>query len=91
VHLDGTSILSLYTNKVYKEQEKAERAVQTAERRQIAAEKKIQHTVDVQARKELWQAAKTLRLDRIPPAKITKTAPKPRGPTRKHRELEVVP
>ena len=74
-----------------KEQEKAERAVRTAERRQVAAEKKIQHAVDVQARKELRQAAKTLRLARILPAKITKTAPKPRGPTRKYREPEVVP
>jgi hypothetical protein len=34
---------------VCKEQEKAERAVQTAEHYQIAAEKKIQYAVDVQA------------------------------------------
>jgi len=32
-----------------KEQEKAERALQTAKRRRLAAEKKIQHAVDVQA------------------------------------------
>ena len=40
-------------NKVRKEQEKAERALRTAERCRIAAEKKIQHAADVQARKEL--------------------------------------
>jgi len=43
-------------NKVRKEQEKAERALRTAERRRLAAEKKLQHAVDVQARKELRAA-----------------------------------
>jgi hypothetical protein len=61
---------------VRKEQEKAESALRTAERRYIAAEKKLQHAVDVQARKELRQAAQTLRLDRILPIEITKTAPR---------------
>jgi hypothetical protein len=77
-------------NKVRKEQEKAERALRTAERRRLAAEKKLQHAVDVQARKELraaQKAAKTLSQTRIPPTKITKVAPKP---TTKPRELAVV-
>ena len=63
-----------------KEQEKAERALQTAKRRRLAAEKKIQHAVDVQAWKELQaaqKAAKTLSQTRIPPTKITKRALKP--------------
>jgi hypothetical protein len=38
-------------NKVRKEQKKAEPALRTAERHHTAAEKKIQHAVDVQARK----------------------------------------
>jgi hypothetical protein len=77
-------------NKVRKEQEKAERALRTAERRRVAAEKKIQHAVDVQARKELRQAAKTLRIDRIPPTKITKSAPKPKSASTKRKEPVVV-
>lgn len=36
-------------NKLRKEQEKAKRSLQAAEHRQVAAEKKIQHTIDVQA------------------------------------------
>ena len=36
-------------NKVRKAQEKAERALQTAEHHHIAAEKKIQHAHDIQA------------------------------------------
>ena len=40
-------------NKVRKAQEKADRAIQAAKRRRLAAEKKIQHAIDVQARKEL--------------------------------------
>jgi DDE superfamily endonuclease len=74
-------------NKVRKEQEKAERAQRVAERRRLAAEKKIQHAVDVQARKELRiaqkaakDAAKLQRKDRIPPAKITKRVLKPKEP-----------
>jgi hypothetical protein len=70
-------------NKVHKEQEKAERALRTAERRCLAAEKKIQHAVNVQARKELRivqragkNAVKLQRKDRIPPTKITKLVPK---------------
>jgi hypothetical protein len=72
-------------NKVRKEQEKAERALRTAERRRLAAEKKIQHAADVQARKELRiaqraakDAAKLQRKDQIPPTKITKQVPKPK-------------
>jgi hypothetical protein len=64
---------------VRKAQEKAERALQTAERRRIAAEKKIQYAVDVQARKELWEAAKALHKGRIPPTKVNKPALKPKG------------
>ena len=62
-----------------KEQEKAERALRRAKCRCIAAEKKIQHAVDVQARKELWEAAKALRKGRIPPTKANKPAPRPKG------------
>jgi hypothetical protein len=75
---------------VRKEQEKAERALRIAKRRRLAAEKKIQHAVDVQAQKELQaaqKAAKTLRQTRIPPTKITEIAPKP---TTKPREPVVV-
>jgi len=38
---------------VRKQQEKAERALQSAERRQVAAEKRIQRAANIQARKEL--------------------------------------
>jgi hypothetical protein len=75
-------------NKVRKEQEKAECALRTAERRRIAAEKKIQHAADVQARKELREAAKALRKGLIPPTKVNKPALKPKGTC---KELVVVP
>ena len=65
-----------------KEREKAERALQTAERRRLAAEKKIQHASDVQAQKELRIAQKaaknTTKLERIPPTKVNKRVRKPK-------------
>jgi hypothetical protein len=45
--------IAIAANKVRKAQEKADRAIQAAKRRRLAAEKKIQHAIDVQARKEL--------------------------------------
>ena len=77
-------------NKVRKEQEKAERALRTAERRHLAAEKKIQHAINIQARKELRLAIKASRANRIPPTKITKSTPKPNSAITKHKELVVV-
>jgi hypothetical protein len=71
------------TNKLRKAQEKTKRALQVIERRRIAVEKKLQHAADVQARKELRQAAKTPHNDRILVKKITKPAPKLRNTTKR--------
>jgi hypothetical protein len=45
-------------NKVRKAEEKAQRALNVIERRRITAEKKRQHAIDIQARKELRATAK---------------------------------
>lgn len=72
-------------NKAQKEQEKIERSLQTLERRRRAAEKKVQHAVDVQARKELRSAQKAAKSaskpqshGRIPPTKVSKPVQKPK-------------
>ena len=77
-------------NKVRKEQEKAERGLRAMERCRITAEKKLQHAVDIQACKELQQAAKATRTDRIPPKKVTKVVQKPRTITRIHTKPVIV-
>ena len=66
-----------------KQQEKAKCALQSAERRRVAAEKRIQQAVDIQARKELWNATKTAHRDRIPPTRVTKLTLKPNTTTTK--------
>lgn len=73
-------------NKLRKAQERIERSLQVIERRRIAAEKKLQHAADVQARKELREAAKTPRNYRIPVKKVTKLPPRPKNNTAMHTE-----
>jgi hypothetical protein len=77
-------------NKVRKAEEKAQRALNAIERRCITTEKKCQHTIDVQARKELRATAKITGTSHIPPIKIVKLAWKPRVTTRKSAEGVVV-
>ena len=56
-----------------------------------ACQSRDKHAADVQARKELQEAVKALRKDRIPPTKVTKPAPKPKGAATKRKELVEVP
>jgi hypothetical protein len=77
-------------NKLVKEQAKEARRIKAVERRRIAGEKKLQYKADVQARKELREAARQSRRDRIPPKKVTKPAQKPRETIRQAAVPSVV-
>ena len=79
-------------NKVRKAEEKAQHALNAIEHCHITTEKKRQHAIDVQARKELRTTAKITGTSCIPSIKIVKLAWKPRATTRKSaEELVVVP